>query len=94
MHDSLKRLPAINSSSSLSKGVLCELYLLYDIHIIACFCSLFILVSILQPHVSIPQLRCDINSEEYVIFRMYTGTQCFNLERIPHILHNLLAIKF
>ena len=40
MHDSLKRLSAFNS---LSKGVLCklyllfELYLLFDIDLIACF---------------------------------------------------------
>ena len=50
MHDSLKRLSAFNSSSSLSKGVLCELYLLQEIDLIACFCNLFFLVSILQPH--------------------------------------------
>ena len=42
MHDSLKRSSAFNSSSSLNKGVLCELYLLFDIDLIACFCSLFI----------------------------------------------------
>ena len=53
MHDSLKRSTAFDSSTSLSKGVLCELYLLFEIDLIACFCSFFILVSILQPHVSI-----------------------------------------
>ena len=34
MHDSLKRSSAFNSSSSLNKGVLCELYLLFDIDLI------------------------------------------------------------
>ena len=37
MHDSLKRSSAFNSSRSLNKGVLCELYLLFDIDLIACF---------------------------------------------------------
>ena len=34
MLDSLKRLPAFNSSSSLSKGVLYELYLLFEIELL------------------------------------------------------------
>ena len=53
MHDSLKR-SVFNSSSSLSKGVLFELYLLFDIDLIACFCSLFIRLLICPPHANIP----------------------------------------
>ena len=41
MHDSLKRSSAFNSSSSLSKGELCELYLLFDINLIAFIACLF-----------------------------------------------------
>ena len=54
MHDSLKRSSAFNSSRSLNKGVLCELYLLFDIDLIACFCSLFIRLFIYPPHANIP----------------------------------------
>ena len=54
MHDSLKRSSAFNSSSSLIKGVLCELYLLFNIDLIACFCSLFIRLYICPPHADIP----------------------------------------
>ena len=58
MHDSLKRSFAFNSSSSLNKGALCELYLLFDVDLIATkacsFCSLFIRLFICPPHANIP----------------------------------------
>ena len=54
MYDSLKRSSAFNSSSSLNKGVPCELYLLFDIDLIACFCSMFISLFICPPHANIP----------------------------------------
>ena len=64
MHDSLKRSSAFNSSSSLNKGVLYELYLLFDIDLIACFCSLLMLI---YHSVGVT------NNEEYIIFRMCIG---------------------